>query len=1129
MAEKLSDEFVEELLNLMRSDASVDAKVDDVTYAKSSIKQFNVPEPSAPLLFEALRLASVSPHSALANAGFTSLNHLFTRLSRQEPRILSKEASKSLPVVIEKLGDPKEKFRTVANQSLITLYGVAPMDVERFVRNTAMVGKNVRAKEAAMTWIVQMHHDHAMAFRGYVPSLMDLLEDADPSVRETAKVSVIELFKNASNMAKSDLKRQLKNFKVRPAIEQAIVKALAPVSGSSVRSDTPSDSFSTLAPTASVSSVASDRPNTPANIETNADSLDPMYVNTSRELDDIFREMTGFFEGRESEQNWLKREESMTKLRRLMVGNVPNDFADQFVVGLKALLDGIVKAITSLRTSLSKEGCALVQDAAKVFGPGIDPLVEILLQTLIKLCAATKKIASQQANATVEAIISRVTYNNRLMQHIWGAAQDKNVQPRLYSTSWLKIILTKESHHKSHIEHSGGLDIIEKCLKKGLNDANPGVREKTRGTYWLFASIWASRAEAIMDSLDSTAQKLLNKDPANPNGSSSSSFAKPGMGLSKSTGARPSLRETLLAQKKAAMAAKKEAQSRPGSAMSSHVVSSRSTSSVLNSSSNATLSASAPAPASGPMSRSRGGEGTTAVGSGSMSVAPVRPRRKPAADPIARPATAGPYSVRSHEAQPEELVTPEPRYKSSIMSSKGPQVHQQPSPKKTIPRPRSVQGHHISEPVHSPARSFQGSESPTRIPRSPVRNAYRSPTRAISRPTTPHYSPSKTRSAISQPITLAITPPRFQTSVTAPASTSPRLDPAPKKIKVSPPPGGDDVFGSITRDRDEAAINSVRTKLFNNAVPAAREVTPSAEPVLQDVTNMAKTYDDSIEQYKQMSVRSPVSAERHFSPDLSSAPVDHAAAPGGGSTDKARVNDRLLDSGINRVKTKTLDVHGFRKLQSLLREKTSFSNEKFDALLIGLFQYLEDPLPALAADKAQDVKAQVLASIKLLLKNHRANFRPHVAHGLEIIMATRSTYDARTHIVSGLEVLADELVSLGSAPELIVTITHALHGRDDASADGSRCLGTGLHILSEILERHPAYVPSDSELAGLARLADQCLESNDSAVRMGAVQLCVAIHGRVGEAAFWEALKDIKADPKSLITYYIVKRQRESA
>lgn len=306
------------------------------------------------------------------------------------------------------------------------------------------------------------------------------------------------LCRNAPNAAKSDLKRQLKSFKVRPAIEQAIVKELAPSGGT--RPETPAEEpprRPNLA--ASMSSISNERPITPAP-EVRAEGVEPVYVNTQRELDDAFKEMHLYFEGRETEQNWLKREESVTKLRRFIAGNVPQDFADTFLLSLKGLLDGIIKAVNSLRTSLSKEGCGLVQDMVVAFGPGIDPMVELLMQTFVKVCAATKKISSQMANTCVDTILGRASYSNRLMQHIWGACQDKNVQPRSYAAGWLKTMLKKEGHHKHQVEHTGGLDLIEKCIKKGLADANPGVREKMRGTYWTFAGIWPARAETYVAS-----------------------------------------------------------------------------------------------------------------------------------------------------------------------------------------------------------------------------------------------------------------------------------------------------------------------------------------------------------------------------------------------------------------------------------------------------------------------------------------------------------------------------------------------------------------------------------------------------------------------------------------------------
>ncbi|KAG6014798.1 suppressor of tub2 mutation [Claviceps pusilla] len=506
MADKLTDEQVADLLTVLRSDSSLDNKVQFVTTIKSGIKQHNVPETCVPHLFDGLRAASSSQHAALVNAGFTALNHLLTRLSRQDPKLLAREAARTLPLVIDKLGDPKDKYRSLAMGSLNTLYPVAASEVERFVRASALSGKNPRAKEAGMHWLLATHQERGLPFRAYVPLLMELLEDADGMVRDTAKTTVIELFKTAPNTAKSDLKRQLKNFKVRPAIEQAIVKALAPPGA---RPETPSDGLVSQSSqpipqlsqssrphlAASVPSSGTERPITPIP-DAQAEAVEPQYVNTNRELDDIFRDMAWHFDGRESEQNWMKREQSINTLRKLNAGNAATDFLDTFVAGLRSMLDGIIKAITSLRTSLSKEGCSLVQELAVSLGPAMDPMVELLMQTLVKLSAGTKKISSQMANVTVQCIISRVTYNHRLMQHIWGASQDKNVQPRTYATEWLKIVLRKEAGHKSHVEHTGGVDLMEKIIRKGLGDANPGVREKTRSAYWSFWGVWPVRADA---------------------------------------------------------------------------------------------------------------------------------------------------------------------------------------------------------------------------------------------------------------------------------------------------------------------------------------------------------------------------------------------------------------------------------------------------------------------------------------------------------------------------------------------------------------------------------------------------------------------------------------------------------
>ncbi|CRK38422.1 hypothetical protein BN1723_015326 [Verticillium longisporum] len=855
------------------------------------------------------------------------------------------------------------------------------------------------------------------------------------------------------------------------------------------------------------SALPSERPITPAP-DVRTDKAEPSYVNTQRELEDMLRDMHLHFEGRESEQNWLKREESVKKLRRLIAGNVAQDFREPFLLGLKALLDGIIKAVNSLRTSLSKEGCALVQDIAHAFGPGMDPLVELLMQTFIKLCAATKKIASQQANVTVDAIVGRASYNSRIMQHVWGACQDKNVQPRTYAADWLQTILKKEGHHKSHIEHNGGVELFEKCIKKGLNDSNPGVREKMRGTYWAFATYWPARAEVIMENLDATAQKLLNKDSHNPSVAKKveEGPVRPGMGLSRSTMAtssKPSLREAMLAQKKAMSGRNMPA--RPGSAMA-HISPAR----TVSSSSNAPPAAAATSAAT---TRPRP-ESTV---SGGMSVRPMRPTKKRPEQPQ-RPATAGPYSVRTHEGSSAEASSPQ----SLKSRTNTPKAKIETPPRRVPPRTRPGHASHVSEsslpsPTAKPT-AMKTTASPRVSPAKPQPSPRASPAKPAHAPITLASSPSKAN----EELTLLV--PSVESLSLKDRSPAPEEQEQPSEVELAnlEPPV-----------LVESAVPEVPTS--PRVAPASPEIVVQS-PQKEMSTTPSKTlkvFEDPFTEEDQTTPKPVI-----VIPVLEDRPVnENAGVPAIGqlnptglpeSPDKSRQNTKLLESGITRVKARSLDVHGFRKLQTLIRENRAvFTDEKFDALLTGLFEFLEAPLETLAPEKVQDVKAQILATVKLLLKKERDSFQPHVARGLEALVASRSAYDSRTHIVSGLELLAAELVTIGDAPEMVMTMTKLLGDSADSTTGGCRCLSMGLHILKEVLEKREGYVPSEGELGQLAGLAGRCLESAESGVRMGAVQLCVALHARIGDGPFWEAVKTTKDDPKNLITYYIAKRQRE--
>lgn len=595
-----------------------------------------------------------------------------------------------------------------------------------------------------------------------------------------------------------------------------------------------------------------------------------------------------------------------------------------------------------------------------------------------------------------------------------------------------------------------------------------------------------------MEDLEPTQKKLLENSPDNPNApkTAAAASARPGLGFSKSTTGppRPSLRETMMAQKKAQMAqmaqmANKNIPSRPGSAMSTFSP----TRTVPTASGKQSSSEVAPTRPHLDATASRGG----------LSVAPMRPRQPKRPEIAPRPATAGPYSVRrTNQASSESHASPSsstsarpPRSKTPVATS-SPQARRAP-----VPRPNTSHSSHPTQSSHSTQSTYT---SPAKSTSGRVTTA--SPRLAAS----PHISsPARTRTK-SMHALPGSSPSRADEEFTMVVPTITGLE-RTQSEKVPQPIDSSDEEDIKAPTRQPMKVYEDPVSSTDDTATPRPTVTPSVleeVPINEDAMNISR---NSI---------SPFDGEGAKNPPM--------------SPDKLKQGTKLLDSGISKIRAKSLDVHGFRKLQAMIRDnKAVWGDGRFAALLLGLFEYLEEPLTNLSPAKVQDVKAQILATIKLMYKNYRESFRPHIAKGFHSILVTRSCYDARAHIVSGLELLADELVTLADPKDTITTILNSV-SNEEMSLEGCRKLSMGLHILKQTLDIKSEVELEDAEIDSILSLAAKCLESKESGVRLDAVVLCVSTHTRIGEARFWSGIGGrVSGDPKSLITYYIVKRQRE--
>ncbi|KAH8426174.1 uncharacterized protein LDX57_003918 [Aspergillus melleus] len=575
------------LQTLRDQNASMDAKVENLLAIKADIKQNNVPEDALPSLFDAIKLGISSNYTRYCGAAFSTLGNLVKRLSSQEQqRLIATFARVLYPVLLDRLGDQKERIRTHAFHAFVDFWPASQREVEEAVLGTALTGKNPRARQTAISWLLHMTKNHGLAFRDYVPDVIRCLQNADVSVRDTAKNTLVELFMDENDESKTFLKVELNNPANKPArqaIRDWILEQIGPFEEvpasygmqqiymmreramsrheEKCKSDEKHLAFHErrlarkefqfdadkafnvdalrrrlhLDESSNTDHFIAPRRQEPPRSKTplaeNAlqlqrsahtiptwDEADvaPLIIRSSRQLEDIFTTMIPDFDGRETEKNWDKREKHVIILRQVVIGNAPRDYSQVFYPGIKAQLDNVFKAVLSLRTTLSSHGCYFVIDMARWLGPGIDGMVEIIVQNLFKVCVLSKKITAQNGNKAMIAVIANVSYNPRLLSHVQSATTDKSVQLRLFAAEWLRTIINRHTSIKAAIEHGNGLNLITTCIKKGLADANPNVREEMRHTYWDFYVAWPTKANTIASDLDMKSRLLLDKNPHKP-------------------------------------------------------------------------------------------------------------------------------------------------------------------------------------------------------------------------------------------------------------------------------------------------------------------------------------------------------------------------------------------------------------------------------------------------------------------------------------------------------------------------------------------------------------------------------------------------------------------------------------
>ncbi|KAI9001213.1 clasp N terminal-domain-containing protein [Trametes punicea] len=439
---------------------------------------------------------------------------------------------------------------------------------ERFLKEGGLASKVWRVREQSILVLVHIRRAHHMfPLRPYLPLLVDALEDTDGTVRECARQSVVELFTGpgVTDAARADLKKELAKKGVRKTIVDSVLSRVlsggaspgTPAAGSEAGSENgdgaaatkgyvpPSIALMNRRPTGTASGGAGSapvlrtvsqgnvrelsRPASRAAVMTptsegpsptgGGTDVKPVYIASSRDLENEFASMLQPFEGKETEHNWLGRDQATQRVRGMLKGDVLERYPDTFLHGLRnGFMEASLKTLASLRTTVAANTCALYSELAIALGTAMDPFCELLFTNLLRMANLTKKITAQTSQATVTTLIQHTSAHPKLIiPLLWNVLQDKAIQTRQYAVGHVKTYLEVHGTRATHaIEASGGADLLEKFVKRALGDPNAGVRDNARQLFWLFQGIWSERGAAIMQSLDMTSRKQLEKACPSP-------------------------------------------------------------------------------------------------------------------------------------------------------------------------------------------------------------------------------------------------------------------------------------------------------------------------------------------------------------------------------------------------------------------------------------------------------------------------------------------------------------------------------------------------------------------------------------------------------------------------------------
>ena len=376
-------------------------------------------------------------------------------------------------------------------------------------------------------------------------------------------------------------------------------------------------------------------------------------------------------------------------------------------------------------------------------------------------------------------------------------------------------------------------------------------------------------------------------------------------------------------------------------------------------------------------------------------------------------------------------------------------------------------------------------------------------------------------------------PPAPSSNASAPIDL-PQTNPLRKVLKVN----------EDTLARAHRLVSSMRSYSVRKCENDPQDLKPSPSKAAEDLTFVIPS-GTAVDSPGQMSP--PIFGPNGYEssrPILGELPLNHEGGPrpfrgmrhgshtSSNSTDSTKSSliaseQRMIDSGIVRIRNRALDAFGYRRLQQYISTRPDLwqdhrYEELFDALLQNIDTRDEDP-----------VRTHVLKTIQVMMSSHPDLAKPLISRGLRILMHTRSYYKPYTLLTAELEETSKKMIYL--LDDIVPFMSVIMDLLENTQASRPLTVAMALETLAELMHRATYRLPDakivlkyDAQFRlGSALL--KLLASPDVALRKGSMECLLELYDMAGDAEnFWVVMANAPDEDKNLLAYFLATRDGEN-